>query len=539
MPLFPDGCELERDWGEPEMSDLEAGLRARDAIITDVAGGKLRSLARGGGDQASNEGLLDAFAEVFARMSESKMAAPIDEQTEPSEDPLIPSSDSPLESETESQSDDGHQQCVALKPDDLPTEDVELPSAPIAEIVALKEVAPQQGEESGSVVDAATETYVAAPVAAEISDTEEETPEIAEEQVRQVLPSEDGEDVVGRRRNAKPTSDAKSANVKPLDGPRDGEAVAAENSEPEAVTAEIEEDSEQPIEEVGREVRRNRRDRHRGGHHAEKTQTPVSQNGSREAALKVDSMMNHEMLEAGSGTERVNPVGQGQGRTVAAAVNRSVQAAAAAASSVTSNSGANTSRFGATTANGIREVAQNPSLGATAKAAVSRPGSETRGKNVDTTDTLARVKLIQRVTKAFQHLGPDGGVIRLRLAPAEMGSVRVEMRIQQRKVAARVVAETEAASAALREHLPDLRARLESFGMQVEQLDIETESLDHDSGSHFEDTTSRDESWQEPGRRQQRERAKQFQKPNVVDVSQNVSPVITTASLSAGIDVHL
>jgi len=520
------------------MSDLEAVRRARDAIITEVAGGKLRSLTRGSGDQASNEGLLDAFAEVFARMSESKMAAPIDKQTELSEDSLNPSSDSSLESESESQSDDGHQQCVALMPDDLPAEDVELPSKPIAEIAALKEVAPQHGEDSESLVEADVETYVAAPVVAEISDTEVETPEIAEEQVRQVLPSEDGEDVVGRRRNAKPASASKPADARPLEGPRNVEVVAAENSEPEVIAAEIEEELEQPIEEAGGEVRRNRRVRHTGARHAEQPRAPVSQNGSREAASKVDSMMNPEMLDAGSSPERANPMGQGQGRTAAAAVNRSVQAAVAA-TSVASNRGANTSRFGATTANGIREVAQNPSLGATAKAATSRPGSETRGKKVDTTDTLARVKLIQRVSKAFQHLGPDGGVIRLRLAPAEMGSVRVEMRIQQRKVAARVVAETEAASAALREHLPDLRARLESFGMQVEQLDVETENLDHDSGSHFEDTTSRDESWQEPDRRQQRERAKQFQAKNVVDVSQNVSPAVTTASLSAGIDVHL
>ncbi|MDC0288016.1 flagellar hook-length control protein FliK [Rubripirellula sp.] len=520
------------------MSDLESVRRARDAIITEVAGGKLRSLARGGGDQASNEGLLDAFAEVFARMSESKMAAPTDEQTEPAEDLANPSSDSPLGSETESQNDDSHQQCIALKPDDLPTEDVELPSTSVVEIAALKEAAPQQGEDVQALAETDIEAYATAPVVAEVLDTEAETPEIAEEQVRQVLPSEDGEDVVGRRRKAKPTSDSKSADMKPLEGTRDGEVVTADNSESEIISAEIDDELEQPMEESGGEVRRNRRAHHRGGRHAEQSQAPVTKNGSREAASKVESMMNPEMLEASKSTDRTTPVGQA--RTAAAAVNRSVQAAAAASSvaSTSGSSGSNTSRFGATPGNGIREVAYNPSVGATAKAA-NRPSADARGKKVDTTDTLARVKLIQRVSKAFQHLGPEGGVIRLRLAPAEMGSVRVEMRIQQRKVAARVIAETEAASAALREHLPDLRARLESFGMEVEQLDIETENLDHEGGSHFEDTTSRDEGWQEPDRRQQRERAKQFQAKNVVDVSQHVSPPVTTASLSAGIDVHL
>lgn len=97
------------------------------------------------------------------------------------------------------------------------------------------------------------------------------------------------------------------------------------------------------------------------------------------------------------------------------------------------------------------------------------------------TDTLTRIKLVQRVSRAFQHLGPEGGVVRLRLAPAELGTVRVEMQIQQKKVNARVVAETDAAASALREHLPELRARLEAHGMQIESLEVETQSGDEDS----------------------------------------------------------
>ncbi len=91
-------------------------------------------------------------------------------------------------------------------------------------------------------------------------------------------------------------------------------------------------------------------------------------------------------------------------------------------------------------------------------------------------EVLARVKLISRVSKAFQHLGREGGMVRLRLAPAELGTVQVEMQVRHNRVRARVVAETEVATAALREHLPDLRARLESLGMQVERLDVEKES---------------------------------------------------------------
>jgi hypothetical protein len=49
------------------------------------------------------------------------------------------------------------------------------------------------------------------------------------------------------------------------------------------------------------------------------------------------------------------------------------------------------------------------------------------------------------------------------------------MRVHQRKIQARVVAETDAASTALREHLPELRQRLESQRMEVERLEIEVE----------------------------------------------------------------
>lgn len=519
------------------MSDLESVRRARDASITKVAGEKIRSLVRLGGDQDSNGGLLDAFAEVFARMSESKIAAPIDEPTELSEGSLN-SSCSRSESETQSGNDDGRQQCGTLKPDDLSAEDMELSSIPVAEIAAWEVVTPQQVENVESLVDIAGETDMSTAIGPVRLNVEMEHPEIAEDQVRQVLPREDGWDVISRQRKEKPTSHSKVSDVKPLQSGQVGQVVAAENSEPEIVSADIEEELEPFQEKAGAETRRNRRARQYAGRHFDQTQRQESYSSSREAASRGDSIMTPEMLEISSSPERLNPLGQRQGQPAAVAVNRSLQAAVVA-TSLTSKSGASPSPLGAKTENGVSEALQNPSMGATAKAITSRPSSEMRGKRVDKADTLARVKLIQRVSKAFQHLGPDGGLIRLRLAPAEMGSVRVEMRIQQRKVAARVVAETEAASAALREHLPDLRLRLESFGMQVEQLEIETESLDQETGSHFEDTTSRDDSWQEPEQGQKREGAKQLEAKMVVDVSQNVSSAVTTASLLDGIDVHL
>ena len=101
------------------------------------------------------------------------------------------------------------------------------------------------------------------------------------------------------------------------------------------------------------------------------------------------------------------------------------------------------------------------------------------GKGADGRDggseAVSRAKLVQRVSRAFHQLGGTGGIVRMRLAPAELGSVRIEMRVQDRRVDARVVAESEAAGHILRDHLPELRQRLESQGMKIERIEIQTE----------------------------------------------------------------
>ena len=134
------------------------------------------------------------------------------------------------------------------------------------------------------------------------------------------------------------------------------------------------------------------------------------------------------------------------------------------------------------------DLQQNPAQGDSAAANGNASGTKS------TSDVVARVKLIQRVSKAFQHLGPEGGSVRIRLAPAELGSIRVEMQVHDRRVRARVVAETESASTALREHLSDLRARLESYGMHVERLDVEVEQSDHG----FDPRQDANSQWQSP-----------------------------------------
>ncbi len=106
---------------------------------------------------------------------------------------------------------------------------------------------------------------------------------------------------------------------------------------------------------------------------------------------------------------------------------------------------------------------------------------------------------------------------------------------------ARVVTETEAASSALREHLSDLRSRLESLGMQIEHIDIETDSGETSLGSPF-DNDNRGDRWND-----QREdpSSRPFSARNKNPVSRTVSSASGVTSLrrvttvGLGVDLHL
>jgi flagellar hook-length control protein FliK len=100
-------------------------------------------------------------------------------------------------------------------------------------------------------------------------------------------------------------------------------------------------------------------------------------------------------------------------------------------------------------------------------------------------DTQTRIRLVQRVAKAFQAAGERGGQVRLRLSPPELGALRVEISIERGALTARIEAETPQARAMLLDNLPALRERLAEQEIRVAQFDIEL--MDH-SHSHRDDS---------------------------------------------------
>ncbi|MBX7167710.1 MAG: flagellar hook-length control protein FliK, partial [Pirellulales bacterium] len=113
--------------------------------------------------------------------------------------------------------------------------------------------------------------------------------------------------------------------------------------------------------------------------------------------------------------------------------------------------------------------------GATQNAARQVNGNE--GGNTVPVD---RVRFVQRVSKAFQQLWPDGGVVRLRLSPPDLGSMRIEVAVRSGVMTARVEAETAAAQHALIDQLPVLRERLAEQQIRIERFDVDVRTNSHD-----------------------------------------------------------
>src|SRR5262249_48349440 len=84
----------------------------------------------------------------------------------------------------------------------------------------------------------------------------------------------------------------------------------------------------------------------------------------------------------------------------------------------------------------------------------SSPSAETNLSQAD------RVRFVQRVEQAFQDLNSQGGSVRLRLSPPDLGSLRIEIKVTRGEMTARVEADTPSARNLLLDNLPALRDRL-------------------------------------------------------------------------------
>lgn len=99
----------------------------------------------------------------------------------------------------------------------------------------------------------------------------------------------------------------------------------------------------------------------------------------------------------------------------------------------------------------------------------------------DANGPVDRVRFVQRVARAFEAAGRDGGAIRMRLHPPELGGMRLEITVRNGQMTAQIETETTAAKNLLLDNLPALRERLAEQNIKVERFDVQTQDRPADS----------------------------------------------------------
>ncbi len=91
--------------------------------------------------------------------------------------------------------------------------------------------------------------------------------------------------------------------------------------------------------------------------------------------------------------------------------------------------------------------------------------------SVDATDRLNTARLSRGLRNAVTQ---RGGGVTLRLTPPTLGTVRIEMNLQQSNVSAHLTAETDQAASLLQRQLGTLKTALEQQGLNVERLTVQS-----------------------------------------------------------------
>jgi flagellar hook-length control protein FliK len=117
---------------------------------------------------------------------------------------------------------------------------------------------------------------------------------------------------------------------------------------------------------------------------------------------------------------------------------------------------------------------QTPASGAAAQSADSG-GTQPSAQSASSSGAgeVDRVRFLQRVSSAFRAADEQGGQIRLRLSPPELGSMRLELTMRNGTMTAHVQAETDSARNMLLDHLPQLRERLADHNIKIDHFDVE------------------------------------------------------------------
>jgi flagellar hook-length control protein FliK len=130
-------------------------------------------------------------------------------------------------------------------------------------------------------------------------------------------------------------------------------------------------------------------------------------------------------------------------------------------------------------------------------------GSDERAAKANSLNGSDQNRFLDRVARAFKVAENRQGVVKLRLHPPELGALRIELRMQNGALNARLEAESAVTQSLLLEHAYALRDRLSEQGVRIARFDVELSdrrSMEHPNG--FDERSHRD---REPARNHRQE----------------------------------
>jgi flagellar hook-length control protein FliK len=100
-------------------------------------------------------------------------------------------------------------------------------------------------------------------------------------------------------------------------------------------------------------------------------------------------------------------------------------------------------------------------------------GRRERSDDADDTPRIDAARFVGRVSKAIQTAHERGGTLQLRLSPPELGTIRLELSIENGAMTAALETENPVARQVLLDHLPSLRERLAEQNIRIERFDVD------------------------------------------------------------------
>lgn len=497
-------------------SASQAGSRTSDTLSptrteSGISNLRRRIAAANGDDGGTAVGLGDPFAEIFAAIATAD--TPSSQPVEPVEP--VSSDDTQVDDRKESEDTSNdeaaqaeHTQAVVAVNDELPLDGVEEADVEESEAVALVES--ETIDEALGDADSDGETVEQVELTQEDDQSESETPVVvAESENGEQETVVDPELIVGatqdreRRQSDSPTEEVAELETQVVEADELAQATAKTPKDEQA--DESDSDVELSSSDNGDKPTESKVERRRytnGSEQGAANQDSESNGSSSDAQQDASGEKARQAVAAdrarAKGDSRSGGIDISGMTTTSTAMPADVGAAASAAVRAVGQTSASAvtgkaASGGITATNSVSSAGNFSADGAGSESgpgvdSTSRPGREANSSasakgsaGVDTNAAVQRAKLVQRVSRGFQHLGSGGGQIRMKLAPEQLGSVQLQMNVQNGQLSGRMVTQSDAATQMLREQLPDLRAALENQGIKLQRIDIETDASSTDT----------------------------------------------------------